>query len=309
MLTRRTFLALPSMPLLGAQLEITQPVVSEDACPLLPISPVAKDGYQGHGFLRKPPGPGPFPAIVWLHPGIITLRDRALTRFATGINASRFLAAGYVVIVPTYRSRDVNPQSPAPVQDAVAMGEYARGLSYIDPHSLVFYGCSGGGDLALQVATEADVSCVIAEEPASLLMAGVFNSDSPKRGERFTPADADPILEKPAKYYTPEYQRILRARIARIRCPILIIQGDEERSEVPINRFNAQVLLPELKAARKLVQVVTYPGEQHCFCFAGDGHAAAIRKAFSDMDAFCRKNIAIGPKPIDSTLVRQVAVN
>src|SRR5262245_37257927 len=136
MLTRRTLLALASLPLLEAQEEITQPVVSEDACPLLPISPLAKDGYQGRGFLRKPPGLRPFPAIVWLHPGIVMLRDRALTRFATGINASRFLTAGYVVIVPTYRSRDVDPQSPAPVQDAVAVGEYARGLSYIDPQSL-----------------------------------------------------------------------------------------------------------------------------------------------------------------------------
>jgi hypothetical protein len=36
-----------------------------------------------------------------------------------------------------------------------------------------------------------------------------------------------------------------------------------------INRFNAEVLIPELRAAKKNVTVKTYGGQFHCFCFRG----------------------------------------
>jgi acetyl esterase/lipase len=51
---------------------ITRPVVSEKASPLDPIAPVAHDGYRGQAFLRKPPGDGPFPAVVLIHGGLTT---------------------------------------------------------------------------------------------------------------------------------------------------------------------------------------------------------------------------------------------
>ena len=49
---------------------VTRPVVSEDVSPLESIAPVARDGYRGEGFLRKPPGDGPFPAILLIHGGV-----------------------------------------------------------------------------------------------------------------------------------------------------------------------------------------------------------------------------------------------
>ena len=90
-------------------------------------------------------------------------------------------------------------------------------------------------------------------------MAGIFNSNIPKKGDRYTPGDGMFMLENPAKFYTPEFQKILRAKVARIQCPILIVQGSVDRREVPINKFNAEVLIPELRAAKKTLEVRTLP--------------------------------------------------
>src|SRR5215211_8338067 len=95
--------------LVEAQAAVTQPVIAETDAPLEVITPMAHDGHRGLGVLRKPPGKGPFPAMIHLHGGITTMPLAALRAAATnGANPSRFLAAGYVVAVPTYRSRDVD---------------------------------------------------------------------------------------------------------------------------------------------------------------------------------------------------------
>jgi dienelactone hydrolase len=217
---------------------------------------------------------------------------------------SRFLAAGSVVLPVTYRSRDHDPQSRVSLGDCLAAVEYLRRLPAVDPESVFVYGCSGGGDLALEVAAATGICAAVPEEPASVLFTGIFHSKFPRKGVRFTPADAAPISADPKHYYTAEYQRITRAKIAGIRCPILIIQGDQHA----INRFNAEVLIPELRSAGKQLEVLTYPGEPHCFCFRGSGPQSprpeTALKAFQDIWAFCRRHAATKPRPIASRWVR-----
>jgi dienelactone hydrolase len=322
---RRAFLITTVVGLAGtrlsqAQSAITRPVVSEKACPLETIYPVAADGHRGLAVLRKPPGAGPFPVIVWFH-GDITIRPLARLEetardLATG---SRFLAAGYVFVAPTYRSRDVDPQTTDSVEDALAVVEYLGKLPFVDRQSIVVGGCSGGGDLALQVAARTNVCAVVAEEPASVLMSGVFNNSTPKRGERYTPEDSMFMLEDGRRYYTPELQRTFRAKLAKINAPILIVQGDVDRREGPINRFNADVLIPELRASSRQFDVQTYPGQAHCFCSASGlprpgGMAApaswpaAALKAFQDIDAFCRRHVRTAPVAFDREHVTYTAV-
>jgi dipeptidyl aminopeptidase/acylaminoacyl peptidase len=293
----------------GAAVEsITHPVVSEDTSPVETISPVAEDGYRGHGLLRKPPGAGPFPAVVIIHGGLTTQSPERVRELALGVQPSRFLAAGYAVAVITYRSRDHDPQSPVSAADAVAAVAYVRKHPSVDPDSVVVSGCSGGGDLALEVAAATDIAAIVPEEPASILLTGVFNKTFAKQGERYTPADSAPIYPDPKRYYTAEYQDRTRAKLARIRCPILIIQGDQQ----PLNRFNAAVLIPELRAAGKTLEVITYPGEPHCFAFYGRGartpRPAVAYKAFLDSDRFMRRYIRTQPKPIESRLVKQLPI-
>src|SRR5258706_15595296 len=92
-------------------------------------------------------------------------------------------------------------------------------IAYVDAESIVVYGCSGGGDLALEVAARTKIAVVVPEEPASVLMAGMFNSNMPKKGERYTADDGFFLFDNPRQYYTPEFHKILRARIAKIQCP------------------------------------------------------------------------------------------
>lgn len=304
--------ALPSLSVAGqdrASESVTRPVVSEDASPIEPIAPVASDGHRGQGFLRKPPGAGPFPAVVVIHGGLVTRPPETLKDYTlTAPQPSRFLAAGYVVAVITYRSRDHDPQSRVSRQDSLAAVDYLRQLPYIDPKSIVVFGCSGGGDLALEIAAATDVAAIVPEEPASVLLTGIFNKEFPKSGERHTPADAAPISADPKRYYTAAHQEFTREKIGRIRCPILILQGDQQ----PINRFNAAVLIPELKAAGKDLEVITFAGEPHCFAFNGSGpgtpRPAAALKAFQDADAFFRRHLPTKPKPLDLSLVKLMPV-
>ena len=288
---------------------ITRPVVSEKASPLEPIAPVAKDGYRGQAFLRKPPGDGPFPAVVLVHGGLATMPTDRLREYAsTNALPSRFLAAGYVVATITYRSRDVDLQSRVSLDDSLAAVEYLQRLQYVNAASVGVYGCSGGGDLAIAVAAEKPVAAIVAEEPASILFTGVFNNASPKAGERYTPRDSAPIFENAKRYYTEEHQRLTREKIGRIRSPILIVQGDV-KAPLAVNEFNAAILIPELRSARKAVEVITYPGEPHCFAMASrPASAAAALKTFRDSDAFFRRYIATQPKPIEPIHVTHVAL-
>ena len=147
---------------------------------------------------------------------------------------SRLLAAGYAFVAPTYRSRDVDLQSTDSVDDGLAVVEYLRKLPFVDGESIVVGGCSGGGDLALQVAARTSVCAVVAEEPAIVLMSGVFNNSVAKRGERYTPEDAFFLMEDGRRYYTAELQKSFRAKLAKLNAPILIVQGDV--GEGPIDR-------------------------------------------------------------------------
>ena len=305
----------------AAQSAVTRPVVSDTACPLETITPVAADGHRGLAVLRRPPGAGPFPVVIWFHGGMaevpLARLEAAARDLATG---SRFLAAGYVFVAPTYRSRDVDPQSPDSLEDALAVVEYVRRLPFVDRWSLVVAGCSGGGDLAIQIATRTDVTAVVAEEPASVLMSGVFNTSMPKRGAVYVPDDAFAWLAEGRRYYTADMQRALRAKLAKILAPILIVQGDVDRPEIAINRFNADVLLPELRALGTRVDVKTYAGQAHCFC-AGSGAPrreglalppaswpAAALKAFQDIDAFCRRYMRTRPRAVSTALITQDGV-
>ena len=152
-----------------------------------------------------------------------------------------------------------------------------------------------------------------------MLMSGIFNKTLPKRGPRYSPANGMTIMANPRGSYTPEFQKIMRGKLARIQCPILIVQGDPNSA---INQFNAEVLIPELRVTGKRFEVLTYPTEPHCFCFTGGGrndapshvrqltpHPEIALKAFEDLERFCRRHVPTKPKPLDSSVVKLVPVS
>ena len=294
-----------AVSVLTAQESITWPSVSEQVSPLEEISLKAAEGHTVVAVARKPPGKGPFPAIIYLHGGLATtpmerLKDLALRR----PNPSRYLAAGYVIVIPTFRSRQQDPQTRDALADCLTVVDHVKKMPDVDPNSVVVYGCSGGGSLALELAGEVKLSAIAAEEPATVLYTGMFTRNTPRRGTVAQASDAESIMEDPKRFYTEEAQKFTREKIRKITCPILIVQGDQHI----INKINNELFIPELKTQGKKIEVITYAGERHCFGFAGDGSPQAASRLFSDCQAFFLKHLPRRPRPIAESLIRWAPV-
>jgi hypothetical protein len=76
------------------------------------------------------------------------------------------------------------------------------------------------------VAASTQVAAIVPEEPASSIFMGMFNKQTPKKGERYTAEDAFPIHSDPGRFFTPEYQKLTPEKVATINCPILIVEGE-----------------------------------------------------------------------------------
>ena len=273
----------------GTDPAVMRPVISEETAPVEAIAPVASDGVAGEGFLRKPPGDGPFPAVVLIHGGGPRWPTGQLREFAVHTHATRFLEAGYVVAVITRRDLDLGlppDREQGAVLDAVAAVDYVGALPYVDDRSVAVRGTSVGGYLALEIGAARGVAAVMVEEPFSMPFVGVRTG---RGGASNAPPNTD--------------------RIARISSPILLIRGDQTPN---INDFNRDVFIPAVEAAGKTLTVRTYPGELHSFAFYNSAERtlrpAVALEAFQEIDAFFREHLATQPTPFDPGQVAQVPV-
>jgi acetyl esterase/lipase len=278
---------------------VTQPIVSEQAAPLETMAPVAPDGHVGEGYLRRPPGDGPFPVMLVI-PGGGSPRE-LLRRHTIGAYPSRFLEAGYVVAVITHRGYGPGDTADwsAALTDALAAAHYLKALPFIDADSLSVSGCSIGGDVALEVAGETRIAAAVAEEPATGLLARMH-----VLFDLTTPDDMFPIMAEPLRFYTAEARAILAAKVRKIEVPLLIVQGDRPADGDLFLPLQNEILLPALTAAGvEVADVLRYP-DQHCFAMTGVTPAAV--EAFGRIEAFVRQHSETEPKPIDESLVAHV---
>jgi acetyl esterase/lipase len=276
---------------------LTYPQVSEDACPAKIVSISGKAGNQVSAVVRQPPGAGPFPAIVLLHGGLSPypvekLKEESLSR----PNYTRFLAAGFVIVVPTFRSREENPQTRDALDDCLAVVDYVKKMPAVDPKSVAVLGGSGGGSLALELAGESDLCGIVAGEPATVLFTGLMVRGMSDRGPAF-----QDVMRNPKKYYTPELQKFTQAKIAQIHCPVLIVHGDIH----PLKIINQEIIVPELKAAGKSVGYIEYAGQPHAFWW-GSQDAAVGQKVFDDSLRFLKPTLKTQPVAIDESLIKRV---
>lgn len=278
---------------------VTYPQVSEKLCPAEVLSLAGKGGNKIPVVVRKPPGKGPFPAVVLLHGGLLErpveyLKNQALN----SPTHARFLAGGYVTVTPSFRNRKENPQTRDALDDCLTVIDHVRKIPQVDAKSIVVVGGSGGGSLALELAGETDLRAVAAGEPASILFTGMLTA---------TEGDSRSLMEKtmeePKAFYTPALQRFTREKIARIRCPVFIGHGDKHA----INKINHEIIIPELKAAGKQLQVIAYPGQPHGFYFGANGDPAAGKKFFEDADAFFKKYLSVQPKRLAASAITLVS--
>ncbi|MFK7894186.1 MAG: alpha/beta hydrolase family protein [Myxococcota bacterium] len=282
---------------------VLSPVISEEAISVESFAPLASDGHRGEGFFRKPPGEGPFPAVILIHGGLPRRPTAQIRAYMVGTHASRFLEAGYVVAVITYRGRDRKPrdQTPATVLDCVAAVETLGAMPFVDRSSIAVSGTSGGGDLAREVAAATPVAATVPEEPATVLMAGLVNENSQT-------ARAVDYLE--LYRAQPDHSTFL-TKLARIESPILIIAGTHT-THSGINQWNEAILVPALRDANKSVEVITFPGEPHTFSFASSPEQtprpAAAQKAFHDISSFLQRHLPTLPRPLDPELVHHAQI-
>jgi acetyl esterase/lipase len=262
--------------------------VSETACLLELVAVTAPDGHQTDAVVRRPPGPGPFPVLVHLHGGLGRYPVDRLKQFASEVNASRFLAAGYMTVHPTFRSRAKDPQTRDALVDCLAVIDYVKKRPEVDRRSVVVWGDSGGGSLALELAGETPLCAVAAQEPATVLFTGMFTKDQ---------MDLKALMASPRDYYTPGLQQFTRAKISKIQCPVFIAHGNVH----PINKLNNEIVIPEMKAAGKPPEVVLYAGQPH-------GFSRTSKPFFTGCDAFFRRRLATQPVALPEGIVTQVPV-
>jgi dienelactone hydrolase len=133
------------------------------------------DAITLKGWLFKPEGKGPFPAVIINHgspPGGAPDRAKMDPKYPTA--AEQFVAWGFVVIVPTRRGYGEtggtwaetsyscgNPSfyeaGLETANDIAAAVKYARALPFVDANRLALLGQSAGGWGVLAAATRADI--------------------------------------------------------------------------------------------------------------------------------------------------------
>ena len=251
--------------------------VSEEACPLEVVAIPTQGGRaRTPAVIRRPAGRKGVPAVIFLHgTGETSSLDR-LKAIARGPNnMSRFLAAGWVTVVPTFRAQNEDPQARDALLDCLDVIAYVKKMPEVDPASVVIYGISGGGSLAIEIAGEVALAAAAAEEPASIVYTGMLTNAYRKGDKKVSSADGQDLMENPVKHYTAEIQKITRDKIRKIQCPMFFAGGGVH----VINRINNEIVYVELDKAGKNFQAVLYPAQKHGFSMRSD-------KFFEDLWAF-----------------------
>jgi len=229
------------------------------------------------GYLFKPDGPGPFPAVVWNHGS--EKNPGGGPQFDTV--ASIFVPAGYVVFAPMRRGHSdsegeyivgaveretaqrggaAGQRLAARLLETLQLDDQLAGLAvvnrqpFVDANRPVVAGCSYGGiQTLLGAERNAGYRAAVSISPAALSWAG-----------------------------NPDLRARLKTAVTRIRIPMFLIQAPKDASLEP-----ARVLGPELERRGKLNRVKIYPAEGpedeqgHCF-----GGAKGMHVWASDVVAF-----------------------
>lgn len=247
------------------------------------------DGIDLRFFWRRPRGAGPVPAILFLHGGGKQAAGGRLKQsLEHGAVQTRFLAAGFATVECTRRPfwkswPDDGPTGfDAAVDDTVAIIEKVRRLPGIDGR-IVLYGGSGGGILALVAASRTEVAGVIAGEPATVVPlapdAGERNADVRGYGD---------LMADPQAAYVGERRAAMRAWMAKVDCPMLVLQGKAEG----LHRINTEILVPELRSLGKDVTVAEFPDVTHGF-YWGNARTGAtpelVDRVVREATAFIRR--------------------
>ncbi len=284
---------------------VSYPLIPEERIPVTELT-VTDTAYAA---IRKPPGDGPFPAIVFMHGGLGRSPMAALRRNAVQQPAqARFLAWGYVAVTATRREIRRDPQDGGVIEDTLALVRALRELPYVDPESVALYGGSGGGTLALEVASVSDeLAAIVAGEPATIIYMGMFTKDHIVFGADGNPTGdrrQDVMNADPKALYDTGIRQRTRKKLSGLSTPTLILHGDVHA----LKAFNLGLFVPEMQALGKPVTVKTYSGEPHGFYWGRGRDPAQALRANRDADAFLRLHLRVQPRPVDPSWAQSTQV-
>lgn len=259
---RRLFFLL--LPLL-----IASATVAQSAPPVAPQTVEIPSGtLRLKAYLWKPPGAGPFPAVVFNHGRSYTPQQhtRKLTITAAAqVLGPVFVKHGYVFLYPFRRGDGLSADRGSFVGDALDREQAAKGkearnrlqlvllttdhlddasaslsflktLPYVDPHRIAVAGHSFGGQLTLLVAArDSTIRAAVAFAPA----AGSWEG-------------------------SPELRERLLATVRKLTAPVLFLQAANDYSLAP-----SQVMADELARLSKPYLRKIYPPIGQT---ASDGH-------------------------------------
>ena len=236
--------------------------ISESVSPVIEVPLKSVDGIDLGFAYRKPGGEGPFPVILFFHGGgEHSNMNRLKQNLKTGAVQTRFLKDGFAIVQstrrPYWKTQD-NPDKVGyfdAVKDATLIINKAKTLAGIDPDRVILYGGSGGGILAIGAASQNELLCVVAGEPATVLLLAQ-TTDARER------PDYAQIMQDPLDHYSGEVKRRTRALLEAIDCPVLLLQGDSKNS---LDKINNQLLIPEMKSMNKDISSMRFPGLAHGF--------------------------------------------
>ncbi len=251
---------------------ITEPVAGSQS-PLEMTFVMTRDGIYTPIALRKPPGDGPFPAVLFFAGngggGMPAARRTMLTR---GYTSDRFLAAGYVVAWLRYRAevpgaydgaeklpvgRRVLPRPPLDHDDLLSIVEYVKALPFVSADRVGLVGSSHGGELILKAATEMDFAAGVLSEPAATEYLSLAREKLPP---------GEPQLQDKQRVAALADKAAAMQRIRKINTPLLVVGRDDDHLQGVF-----QLTYDWLKEAGKDVEWVSYDHPRHGFIFPTRG--------------------------------------
>jgi dipeptidyl aminopeptidase/acylaminoacyl peptidase len=257
-------------------------------------------------YVRKPKGDGPFPVVVMLHGGGSS--KGSTYGFRKQTPAPAFVAAGWAIVSIDFRPTAVPLTNPAgavvqpplpPIEwnDTVAAIDAVRSLPFIDGKRVAVIGGSHGGYVMSRVVSRADLSCAILCSPAifdlielskaidqKVDMASVIKNKVAEGEQKFG-APMAVIAKNPAAY---GYESPM-TEAARVRCPILIINGRNDRAS-PLNVV--QTYVDKLHALGKEAETYFPDDAPHGFYFGLPKPIPETEEAAKRAVAFIQKHFA-----------------
>src|SRR6266576_257632 len=230
------------------------------------------DGLAIPAYVRKPSGPGPFPVVVLMHGGKYGKQAAVGMGRVVKSPTEYFIKAGWVVYAANYRPAEKIAVVPIEFDDTVEAVKTARKLPFVDPTRVGVMGGSHGGQVLSRVASRIDLKGAVLCAPAALDLIEVKKAFG--RGEKLVPVLMTMIRDLEAKYSATleevekdpagyGYSSAL-SEVAQVRCPILIINGQDDDNSPP---SIIDVYVKKLRAAGKQVETYLPEHGHHGFYF------------------------------------------